>query len=180
MLLILKPFQYKLLKKFMKTISTVRQILSDSEVGLLPHLRRQLESQEFSKFGAQLSFQVESSRTHFHQGDGSPRLETTLLLSLKFLIILHRQPSPDDATLLALELQERLDASLVQWSQHNPHLLSPITEVKGSFSSLEEMPYQGGYLPGFSLNLKFELIYSAALAETKDLANAKAPSVLST
>lgn len=160
----------------MTKTSTIRPILSDSEVGLLPYLRHQLESQEFSKFGAQLSFQVEDSRTHFQQGDGFPGLQTTLSLSLQFLIILHSQIDADEATLLALELQEMLDACLVQWSQHSQHLLSPITEIKGSFGSVEEVRYHGGYLPGFSLNLKFDLIYSAALAETKDLADAQASS----
>ncbi len=154
----------------MTKISIVSQILSDAEVGLLPYVRHQLESQEFSKFGAQFNFQVESSRTHFQKGDGFPGLQTTLSLSLDFLIILHSQISPDEATLLALELQEMLDASLIQWSEHSPHLLSPITEIKGSFSRLEEVRYQGGYLPGFSLNLKFELLYNAALAQTKDSA----------
>lgn len=159
----------------MTEISTISQVLTNSEVGLLPYLRHRLESQEFSKFGAEFSFQVESSRTHFQKGDDLPKLQTTLSLSLTFVIILHGTPSPDDATLLALELQEKLDAVLVQWSQHNQHLLSPIAEIKGSFSRLEEVRYQGGYLPGFSLNLKFDLNYSAALAETKDSA-VQAPS----
>jgi len=154
----------------MDKISAISQILSDSEVGLLPYIYQQLQSQEFSKFETQLSFQVESSRTHFQAGDSFPKLQTTLSLSLKFLVILHSQISLDDTTLLALDLQERLTVSLVEWSQHNPHLLSPIAEIKGSFGSLEEVRYQGGYLPGLSLNLKFELIYSAALAETKDSA----------
>jgi len=158
-------------KEFMTKISTISQILTDSEVGLLPYLGHQLKSQEFSKFGAEFSFHVESSRTHFRKEDGLPELQTTLSLSLTFVIILHGQPSSDDATSLALELQEKLDAVLVQWSQHNPHLLSPITEIKGSFSRLEEVRYHGGYLPGFSLNLKFELSYSAALTETKDSAS---------
>jgi len=76
-------------------------------VGLLPYLRHQLESQEFSKFGAQLSFQVEipvSSK------EMASQIYKPLSLSLQFLIILHSQIDADEATLLALELQEMLDA----------------------------------------------------------------------
>lgn len=154
----------------MTKTSIIRQILSDSEVGLLPYLRHQLQTEEFSKFEAQLNFQAQESLTQVSQGDRSPELQTTLSISLHFLIILHREISPEDATLLALELQEMLEASLIQWSQHSSQLLLPIAEIKGSFGSLEEVRYQGGYLPGFSLHLKFDLIYSTTTAEIEDLA----------
>jgi len=79
---------------------------------------------------------------------------------------LHIQIDPEEATLLALDLQDMLEASLVQWSQHNPQLLLAIVEIKGSFGRLEEVRY-GGYLPGFPLNLKFDLIYSTDAAKVK-------------
>jgi uncharacterized protein (DUF2267 family) len=160
----------------MTKTSTIRQILSDSQVGLLPYLRHQLQTEEFDKFEAQLSFQAQESLTKVKTGDRWSELQTTLSISLQFLIILHSQISPEEATLLALELQEMLEASLVQWSQHTPKLLLPIVEIKGEFGSLEEVRYHGGYLPGFSLNLKFDLAYSTDGAEVKDSAIAQAAS----
>ena len=171
-----KAQKVQILKKFMTKTSTIRQILSDSEVGLLPYLRHQLQKSEFSKFETQLSFQAEESRTKLGQGDRLPELQTTLSISLQFLIILHSKISPEEATLLALDLQEMLEDSLVQWSQHSPQLLLPIVEIKGSFGNLEEVRYHGGYLPGFSLNLKFDLIYSTDAAKVKDSAIAQAAS----
>lgn len=148
----------------MTKTSTIRQILSDPEVGLLPYLRNQLQMPEFSKFETQFSFQAQESRSQLEQGD-QPELQTTLSMSLQFLIILHSQINPEEATLLALDLQEMLEASLVQWSQHSLQLLSPVVEIKGSFGSLEEVRYQGGYLPGFPVNLKFDLIYRSTLGK---------------
>ena len=152
----------------MTKTSIIRQILSDSNIGLLPYIRYQLQTEKFSKFEAQLSFQAHESRTQVKQGDRLPELQTTLSISLQFLIILHIQIDPEEATLLALDLQDMLEASLVQWSQHNPQLLSPIAEIKASFGKLEEVRYKGGYLPGFPLNLKFDLIYSTDAAQVKD------------
>jgi hypothetical protein len=160
----------------MTKTSTIRQILSHSEVGLLPYIRHQLEKSEFSKFEAQFSFQVHESRTQVEQGDPAPELQTTLSISLQFLITLHSQIGSEEATLLALELQEILEASLVQWSQHSAQLLLPIVEIKGSFGSLEEVRYHGGYLPGFSLGLKFDLVYSTDATGVKDPPLAQAAS----
>lgn len=160
----------------MAKTSTIRQILSDSEVGLLTYLRHQLQTEEFSRFEAQFSFQAHESRTQVKQGDHGSELQTALSISLQFLIILHSQISPEEATLVALELQEMLEVSLVQWSQHNPQLALPIMEIKGSFGNLEEVRYQGGYLPGFSLNLKFDLIFSSDAARVKDPDRAQAAS----
>ena len=164
----------------MTKTSTIRQILSDPEVGLLPYLRHQLQRPEFSKSETQFSFQAQESRSQLEQGERS-ELQTTLSMSLHFLIILHSQINPEEATLLALDLQEMLEASLVQWSQQSLQLLSPIVEIKGSFGSLEEVRYHGGYLPGFPLNLKFDLIYSSTLGSTtlgevKDSARSQAAS----
>ena len=161
----LKPSKCRQFKKFMTETSTIRQILSDSEVGLLPYLRRQLENSEFAKFEAQLNFQAHESLTQVKQGKHGPELQTTLSISLQFSIVLHAQIGLDEATILALELQEMLEASLVQWSKQNPKLLLPLAEIKGSFGSLEEVRYHGGYLPGFSLHLKFDLAYSTDAAE---------------
>ncbi len=160
----------------MAKTSTIRQILSDSEVGLLPYLRHQLQTEEFSKFEAQFTFQAHESQTQVKQGDLGPELQTKLSVSLQFLIILHSQISPEEATLVALELQEMLEVSLVQWSQHNPQLVLPLIEIKGSFGSLEDVRYHGGRLPGFSLNLKFDLVYSTDVGELKDPARTQATS----
>ena len=154
----------------MAKTSTIRQLLSEPEVGLLPYLRHQLQTEEFSRFKVQFSFQAEESLTQLKQGERLSKLQITLSISLKFVIILHAQIIPDEATLLALDLQEILEASLVQWSQQTPQLLLPLMEIKGSFGSLEEVRYQGGYLPGFSLNLKFDLIYATDTAKEKDSA----------
>ena len=157
----------------MTKTSTIRQLLSEPELGLLPYLNDQLQTEEFSRFKVQFSFQAEESLTQLKQGERLSELQITLSISLKFVIILHGQISPDEATLLALELQEMLEASLVQWSQQTPQLLSPLMEIKGSFGRLEEVRYQGGYLPGFSLNLKFDLIYSTGADKGKDSAFVK-------
>lgn len=157
----------------MTKTSTIRQILSNSKEGLLPYLRHQLQKSVFSKFEAQFSFQAHESRTKVGQGDRLPELQTTLSISLQFLMILHSQISPEEATLLALDLQEMLEASLVHWSQHSPDLLLPIEEIKGSFGSMSEVRYHGGHLPGFSLDLKFDLIYSTDAAEVKDPARSQ-------
>lgn len=154
----------------MAKTSTIRQLLSEPEVGLLPYLRHQLQTEEFSRFKVQFSFQAEESLTQLKQGERLSKLQITLSISLKFVIILHAQIIPDEATLLALDLQEILEASLVRWSQQTPQLLLPLMEIKGSFGSLEEVRYQGGYLPGFSLNLKFDLIYATDTAKEKDSA----------
>lgn len=153
----------------MTKTSTIRQIVSEPEVGLLPYLRHQLQNSEFSKFEPQFNFEAQESLTQVKQGDGWPELQTTLSVSLNFLIILHNQTNPEEATLIALELQEMLEATLVQWSQNSPQLLLPIVKIKGSFGNLEEVRYHGGYLPGFSLNLKCDLIYSTDVAEVKHL-----------
>jgi len=59
---------------------------------------------------------------------------------------LHIQIDPEEATLLALDLQDMLEASLVQWSQHNPQLL---LAIKGSFGRLEEVRYKEAIFPVF-------------------------------
>ncbi len=41
-------------------------------------------------------------------------------------------------------------------------MIKPISEIKGTLSNLEEIPIQGGYLPGFEIVCKFSLAYSAA------------------
>lgn len=151
----------------MTKTSIIRQILSDPKIGLLPYIRHQLQTEEFSKFEAQLIFQAQESRTQVKQGDRLPELQTRLSISLQFLIILHIQIDSEEATLLALDLQDMLEASLVQWSLHNPQLLLPIEEINASFGKLEEVRYKGGYLPGFPLNLKFDLIYSTDAVEVE-------------
>lgn len=148
----------------MAKTSTARQILSDNDIGLLPYLRGLLQTEEFSNFEAQLSFQAHESKTQLGQDERSSELETALSISLQFLMFLHKEIEPEEATILALELQEMLEASLVEWSQNSLQLRSPISEIIGSFGNLEEVRYHGGYLPGFLLTLKFNLVYSHDIA----------------
>ena len=171
-----KSLRYEETQQLMTQTSTIGQILSAVEVGLLPYMQHQLESEEFSQLRPQLSFQAEETRTQLRKDSNSSGLQTTLSTSLTFVFIPHTQFSPDEATLLALELQEILEDSIIHWSQHHPELLEPIAEIIGSFSGLEEVRYQGGYLPGFSLKLKFALSYNPTSPENKDSAEAQVPS----
>ncbi|MBO3461622.1 hypothetical protein G7B40_026795 [Aetokthonos hydrillicola Thurmond2011] len=138
---------------------TVRQILSDNDTGLLSYIRDQLVSKEFSHFRAQMGFYVDEYCTRVGSGKESSELQTTLFITLKFLIVTDNQTSPDDATLHALEFQQMLDAQLVNWSQRNKHNIEPISEITGKLSNLEEIRYHGGYLPGFEIQRKFALTY---------------------
>lgn len=146
---------------------TVRQILSDDDAGFLPYLRQQLQTEEFSQFKAQLSFHVDESSTSVSSDDDSTDLQSTLSITLKLLIVVANQTLPDDATLHALEFQELLDAELINWSQRSEQLLKPISEIKGTLSNFEEIPYQGGYLPGFELQRKFTLTYISIQDQVK-------------
>ena len=146
---------------------TVRQILLDPDMGLLPYLRHLLQSEEFSEFKAQLSFHVDESSTQVNSSDDSREKQSTLSITLKLLIVVASQTLQDDATLHALEFQELLDAELINWSQLAVHLLKPISEIKGTLSNFEEIPYQGGYLPGFEIQRKFTLTYSTVQAQTQ-------------
>jgi hypothetical protein len=140
---------------------TVSKIISDNNAGLLPYLRQQLQTKEFSEFKAQLGFHVDEFSTFVNSSDSS-KAQTTLLITLKLLIAVDSHLSTDEATLHALEFQEMLDAQLLNWSQGNSQLLKPILEIKGTLSKLEEIPYHGGYLPGFEVERKFTITYSIA------------------
>lgn len=54
-----------------------------------------------------------------------------------------------------------LDAQIIRWSQDNEKLLKPVSEIKGALSQISEIPFHGGYLPGFEIHRQFTLIYSA-------------------
>lgn len=144
----------------MTSTPNVSQILSEPEAGLLPYLRQQLQTEEFSQFKAQLGFHVDEFYTQV-SSDNSLKLQTTLFITLKLSIVVDSKTNSDDATFHALEFQEMLDTEIINWSQRNSRLLKPISEIKGTFSNLEEIPYHGGYLPGFELQCKFALTYSA-------------------
>jgi hypothetical protein len=139
---------------------TVRQILSDKDAGLLPDIRDLLVSKEFSHFRAQMGFHVDEYCTRVDSGDDPSELQTTLFITLKFLIVTDNQTSPDDATLHALEFQQMLDSELINWSQRSKHLIEPISEISGKLSNLEEIRYHGGYLPGFEIQRKFALTFN--------------------
>jgi hypothetical protein len=154
-----------LLEKTMTQTSTILQILSDEEQGLLPYLDRLLQGAEYAKFRAQFSFHAEDAKTQVKVDNGDHQLRTTLSISLKCTLVLEHQTDLDEAIQLALEFQELLDIALVQWSQRSPLLLSPLTQIEGALGNLEEVHYRGAYLPGFAVNRKFELTYSSSLAE---------------
>ncbi len=138
---------------------TIRQILSDGDAGLLPYLRQQLETEEFSQFKAQLGFHVEESSTFVSGSDDATDIQSTILITLKLWIAVSSQTSQDDATLHALEFQQMLDAKLIKWSRGCQQLRSAISEIKGTLIDAE-VPYHGGYLPGFEMQRKFNLTYS--------------------
>lgn len=150
----------------MTNISTIRQILSNSEQGLLPYLHHQLAIEEFLHFRSQFVFHAEESVTDVNAGDRASELQTALSISLKFTIIVDTQLSADDAMILALEFQEMIDGCIVAWSQKNTQLLSPVSQIKGSFGRLEEVRYHGGFLPGFAIERQFRINYKTSIAAT--------------
>ena len=137
---------------------TIRQILSDGDAGLLPYLRQKLETEELSEFKAQLGFHVEESSTFVSGSDNSTDIQSKNLITLKLWIAVSSQTSQDDATLHALEFQQMLDTELIKWSQGCQQLSSAISEIKGTLSDAE-IPYHGGYLPGFEMQRKFTITY---------------------
>ncbi|WP_242054264.1 hypothetical protein [Nostoc sp. FACHB-888] len=146
-------------------IPIVRQILLDPDSGLLPYLSEQLQTQSFSHFKAQFGFHVDEYCTQVTSNDDSSQIQTKLLFTLKLSIVVDSQTSSEDATLHALEFQELLDAQIIRWSQDNEKLLKPISEIKGALSQLLEIPFHGGYVPGFEITRQFYLIYTAGTAQ---------------
>lgn len=143
----------------------VRQILLDPNTGLLPYLSQQLQTQSFSHFKAQFGFHVDEYCTQVTSNDDSSQIQTILLFTLKLSIVVDSQTPSDEATLHALEFQELVDAQIIRWSQDNERLLKPISEIKGALSQLSEIPFHGGYLPGFDVHRQFTLIYSAGTTQ---------------
>ncbi|HYX15945.1 MAG TPA: hypothetical protein VE944_16565 [Nostoc sp.] len=146
-------------------IPIVRQILLDPDRGLLPYLSEQLQRLSFSHFKAQFGFHVDEYCTQVTSNDDSPEIQTKLLFTLKLSIVVDNQTSSEDATLHALEFQELLDTQIIRWSQDNEKLLKPISEIKGALSQLLEIPFHGGYVPGFEITRQFSLIYTAGTAQ---------------
>ncbi|MBD2565213.1 MULTISPECIES: hypothetical protein [Nostoc] len=139
----------------------IRQILLGPDTGFLPYLSEKLQTQSFSHFKAQFGFHVDEYCTQVTSNDDSPEIQTKLLFTLKLSIVVDSQTPSDQATLHALEFQELLDAQIIRWSQDNERLLKPISEIKGALSQLLEIPFHGGYVPGFEITRQFYLIYSA-------------------
>lgn len=146
-------------------IPMVRQILLDADTGLIPYLSQQLQRLSFSHFKAQFGFHVDEYCTQITSNDDSSQIQTKLLFTLKLSIVVDSQTPSDEATLHALEFQELLDAQIIRWSQDNEKLLQPISEIKGALSQLSEIPFHGGYLPGFEVTRQFTLIYSAGTTQ---------------
>ncbi|MEH2249359.1 hypothetical protein [Nostoc sp.] len=146
-------------------IPIVRQILLDADTGLLPYLSQQLQTQSFSHFKAQFGFHVDEYCTQVTSNDHSSEIQTILLFTLKLSIVIDSQTRSDEAMLHALEFQELLDAQIIRWSQDNEKLLKPISEIKGALSQLSEIPFHGGYLPGFEIHRQFPLVYSAGTTQ---------------
>lgn len=155
------------LKEVMTTTSTIRQILSDSKQGLLPYLHNQLMTEDFAQFRSQFVFHAEESSTDVNSGDRASELQTALSISLKFTIIVDPHINANDAMILALEFQEMIDNCLVKWSKKTTLLLSPVTQIRGSFGRLEEVRYHGGFLPGFSIERQLHLSYKTSVGITE-------------
>lgn len=151
----------------MTQMPIVRQILSDPDTGLLPYLREQLQTENFLNFKALFGFHVDEYSTQVTSNDNFLEVQTALLLTLNLSIVVDSQTLPEEATLHALEFQELLDAQIIRWSQDNSQLLKPIPEIKGTLSQLSEIPYHGGYLPGFEIKSQFTLTYSAGAGHLK-------------
>ncbi|MBW4566415.1 MAG: hypothetical protein KME32_36280 [Mojavia pulchra JT2-VF2] len=149
----------------MTQMPIVRQILSEPDAGLLPYLSQQLQTHRFSDLKAQFGFHVDEYCTQVISNDDLVEIQTTLLLTLNFSIVVDSQTPSDEVTLHALEFQELLDAQIILWSQENSQLLEPISEIKGTLSQLSEIPYHGGYLPGFEIRSQFRLTYSAGAVQ---------------
>ncbi|MEH1839946.1 MAG: hypothetical protein V7L20_14540 [Nostoc sp.] len=149
----------------MTQIPMVRQILLDHDTGLIPYLSQQLQRLSFSHFKAQFGFHVDEYCTQVTSNEDSSQIQTILLFTLKLSIVVDSQTPLDEATLHALEFQELLDAQIIRWSQDNERLLKPISEIKGALSHMSEIPFHGGYLPGFEIHRQFTLIYSAGTTQ---------------
>ncbi|MEH1832601.1 MAG: hypothetical protein V7L29_11085 [Nostoc sp.] len=145
----------------MNKMPIVRQILLDSDAGLLLYLSQQLQTQSFSDFKAQFGFHVDEYCTQVGSNENLLEIQTRLLLTLNLSIVIDSQTPLDEAMLHALEFQELLDTQIIIWSQNNEKLFKPISEIKGTLSQLSEIPYHGGYLPGFEIKSQFSLTYSA-------------------
>ncbi|MCC5661146.1 hypothetical protein LC608_30115 [Nostoc sp. XA010] len=146
-------------------IPIVRQILLDPDTGLLPYLSQQLQTQSFSGFKAQFGFHVDEYCTQVTSNEDSSQIQTKLLFTLKLSILIDSQTPSDEATLHALEFQELLNTQIIGWSQDNQNLLKPISEIKSTFSQLSDIPFHGGYLPGFEIKSQFTIVYSPVTTE---------------
>ena len=146
-------------------IPIVRQILLDSNTGLLPYLSQQLQTPSFSHFKSQFGFYVDESCTQVTSVNDSLETQTILLLTLKLSILVDSQTPSDEAAVHALEFQELLDAQIIRWSQDNENLLQPISSIKSTFSQLSDIPFHGGYLPGFEIKSQFTIVYSPVTTE---------------
>ncbi|WP_191761793.1 hypothetical protein [Komarekiella delphini-convector] len=151
----------------MTQMPIVRQILSDPDTGLLPYLREQLQTENFLHFKALFGFHVDQYSTQVTSNNNFLEVQTALLLTLNLSIVVDSQTPPDEATLHALVFQELLDTQIIIWSKDNSQLLKPISQIKGNLGQLSEIPYQGGYLPGFEIRSQFTLNYSAGTAQLK-------------
>ncbi len=149
----------------MTQIPIIRQILSDPDTGLLSYLSQQLQTQSFSHFKSQFGFYVDESCTQVTSVDDSLEIQTILLLTLKLSIIADSQTPSDEAAVHAVEFQELLDAQIIRWSQDNENLLQPISSIKSTFSQLSDIPFHGGYLPGFEIKSQFTIVYSPVTTE---------------
>ncbi|MDZ8188273.1 MAG: hypothetical protein RMX96_25890 [Nostoc sp. ChiSLP02] len=152
----------------MTQIPIVRQILSQPDTGLLAYLNQQLQTPNFSPFKAQFGFHVDECCSQVTNCEDSREILSSLSLTLKLSIIVDSQTSEESATLHALEFQELLDAQIIQWSQNNEKLFQPISDIKGKLSQVSEIPYHGGYLPGFEMTRQFTLTYNAVQPQGKD------------
>jgi len=163
----------------MTQIAIVRQILSQRDAGLLPYLNEQLQSGSLSQFKAQFGFDVDECDSQVTNCDERLEILSTLSLTLNWSIVVDSQATPDEAMLHALEFQQLLDAQIIHWSQNNEKLLQPISAIKGTLNQVSEIPYHGGYLPGFEIHRQFTLTYTALQPQQTDDIEERSPALYS-
>ncbi len=125
----------------MTQISNIRQLLTDPKLGLLPHLDDRLQAIEQS-LKQQIDLQVAPYELTFGVCNtvaaNEPRPLITQLISLRFLIT-GSSKDTFEILLLASELQNDIDAAILEWSnrewyQFEKPLKRPVTQIVGGYN----------------------------------------------
>jgi hypothetical protein len=119
--------------------SNIRQLLTDTKLGLLPHLDNRIDELEKKLKQEYQNLQIQTYNLQF--GDCStlsanePRPLITQLISLEFFIAANAEDKLE-LFLLASELQNTVDAAIYEWSNQEWHqfekpLKRPVTQITG-------------------------------------------------